>query len=313
MVKNQLRGSLSLLLATVIWGFAFIAQSVGMDLIGPFTFQAVRCLLAVVFLVICSFLMDRGHCTFAQSLEKWKNPALWKTGLICGAALFVAASLQQVGLVYTDAGKAGFITAMYIVLVPILGLFLGRKVPKIAFFSVALAVVGLYLLSCAGVGRINRGDLLLMGCALAFAVQITCIDRFAVGLDGLRLNCVQSLVVALLSAPFVAATETVNPEDLLHCWGPLLFAGVLSMGVAYSLQIVGQKDLEPTTASLIMSLESVFAALGGWWLLKETMTGTELLGCGLVFLAVLISQMPIGFLSKSRRPAKSSAKAQPSK
>ena len=312
-MKQKVQGSLSLLLATVIWGFAFIAQSVGMDLIGPFTFQAVRCLLAVIFLVVCSFFLDRGRCSFSQSLAAWKNPALWKTGLICGVALFVAASLQQVGLVYTDAGKAGFITAMYIVLVPILGLFLGQKVPKIAFFSVALAVVGLYLLSCMGVGEINRGDLLLMGCALAFAVQITCIDRFAVGLDGLRLNCVQSLVVAVLSAPFVAVTETVDLGNLLNCWMPLLFAGVLSMGVAYSLQIVGQKSLEPTTASLIMSLESVFAALGGWWLLKETMTGWELLGCGLVFLAVLISQMPVGFLSRLRSPRKSAPRAQPSK
>ena len=312
-MKQKVQGSLSLLLATVIWGFAFIAQSVGMDLIGPFTFQTVRCLLAVIFLVVCSFFLDRGRCSFSQSLEKWKNPALWKTGLICGVALFVAASLQQVGLVYTDAGKAGFITAMYIVLVPILGLFLGQKVPKIAFFSVALAVVGLYLLSCMGVGEINRGDLLLMGCALAFAVQITCVDRFAAGLDGLRLNCVQSLVVAVLSAPFVAVTETVDLGNLLNCWMPLLFAGVLSMGVAYSLQIVGQKSLEPTTASLIMSLESVFAALGGWWLLKETMTGWELLGCGLVFLAVVISQLPAGLLGKLQHPVKSAPRAQPSK
>src|SRR5699024_9865629 len=149
---------------------------------------------------------ELGQGSLARSLEKWKNPTLWKTGLICGGALFVAASLQQVGLVYTDAGKAGFITAMYIVLVPILGLFLGQKVPKAAFISVGLAVAGLYLLSCMGAGQINRGDLLLMGCALAFAVQITCIDRFAVGLDGLRLNCIQSLVVAVLSAPFMALT-----------------------------------------------------------------------------------------------------------
>ena len=144
-------------------------------------------------------------------------------------------------------------------------------------------------------------------------ISFTCIDRFAVGLDGLRLNCIQSLVVAVLSAPFMALTETVDVGNLQNCWGPLLFAGVLSMGVAYSLQIVGQKSLEPTTASLIMSLESVFAALGGWWLLGETMTSWELLGCALVFLAVLISQMPVSFLSKSHRPAKSAAKAQPSK
>ncbi|MGM9550100.1 MAG: DMT family transporter [Faecousia sp.] len=292
MKKNQIRGSLSLLLGTIIWGFAFIAQSVGMDHLGPFTFQAVRCFLAVLFLIPCAFVMDIGKCSFRESAAKWKNPSLWKVGFLCGCALFVAASLQQIGIVYTDAGKAGFITAMYIVLVPVLGLFLGKKPPKATVFSVALAVVGLYLLSCMGVSEINKGDLFLMGCALAFAVQITCIDRLAGNLDGLRLNCVQSLVVAVLSVPFMALTETVDVGNILACWLPLCFAGILSMGVAYTLQIVGQKDLEPTTASLIMSLESVFAALGGWLVLHETMTGWELLGCGLVFAGVILSQLP---------------------
>lgn len=291
-MKEQLKGSLALLLATVIWGFAFIAQSVGMDLIGPFTFQMVRCLLAVVFLIPCAFALDFRKCSPRESAEKWKNPRLWKAGTTCGCALFVASSLQQIGLVYTDAGKAGFITAMYIVLVPVLGLFLGRKVPKAAVFSVVLAVVGLYLLSCMGVSEVNIGDLCLMGCALAFAVQINCIDHFATGLDGFRMNCIQSLTVAVISVPFVMFTETVDMGNLLACWGPLCFAGVLSMGLAYSLQIVGQKALEPTAASLIMSLESVFAALGGWWLLNERMSGAELLGCGLVFGAVVISQLP---------------------
>ncbi|MEE0110485.1 MAG: DMT family transporter [Oscillospiraceae bacterium] len=291
-MKNKLRGSLSLLLCTVIWGFAFIAQSVGMNLIGPFTFQMVRCFLAVLFLIPFSFVLDLGKCTMAESAGKWKNPKLWKSGLICGCALFVASSLQQIGLIYTDAGKAGFITAMYIVLVPVLGLFLKRKPPKATVFSVALAVVGLYLLSCMGVTEINKGDLALMGCALAFAVQINCVDLLAEGLDGFRMNCIQSLTVAVLSTPFAAFTETVDMQNLLSCWFPLCFAGVLSMGVAYSLQIVGQKDLEPTAASLIMSLESVFAAIGGWWLLGERMSGTELLGCGLVFAGVVISQLP---------------------
>lgn len=291
-MNRQLKGTLSLLLATVIWGFAFIAQSVGMDLIGPFTFQAVRCALAVLFLIPCTFLLEMGKCSPAQSLGKWFCPDLWKAGLICGGALFVAASLQQIGLIYTDAGKAGFLTAMYIVLVPVLGLFLKRKPPKSTFLSVPMAVLGLYLLSCAGVSQVNIGDICLMGCALAFAVQINCIDRFAGSVDGFRLNCIQSLVVSLLSVPFMLFTETVDMGNLTACWMPLLFAGVLSMGVAYSLQIIGQKDLEPTLASLIMSLESVFAALGGWWLLQERMSGTELLGCVLVFAAVVLSQLP---------------------
>lgn len=290
MMKKQLRGSISLLAATLIWGSAFIAQSVGMEHIGPFTFQTIRCGLAVLFLVPLSLLFDKGNRkTF---IEKWSDPRLWKAGCICGCALFVAASLQQVGLVYTDAGKAGFLTAMYIVLVPVLGLFLKQKPPKTTVFSVILAVAGLYLLSCLGVSEINKGDLLMMGCALAYAVQITCIDRLASDLDGLRLNCVQALVVTVLSVPFMAFTETVDAGNILICWLPLCYAGILSMGVAYTLQIVGQKHLEPTTASLIMSLESVIAALCGWLILKETMTIPELLGCGLVFAAVIISQLP---------------------
>lgn len=291
-MKKQLRGSLALLGATVIWGSAFIAQSVGMELIGPFTFQAIRCLLAVLILFPATFLLERKKGGFAYSLGKWKNKHLWKVGCLCGTALFIAASLQQFGLIYTDAGKAGFLTAMYIVLVPILGLFLGKKPPKIAIISVGIAVMGLYLLSCMGVTQINIGDVYLMGCALAFAVHITVIDRLAGDIDGLRLNCVQALFVAIVSAICTAATETVVMENILACWLPLAFAGFLSMGVAYTLQIMGQKDLEPTLASLIMSLESVFAVIGGWLILHETMTGWEKAGCVLVFAAVILSQIP---------------------
>ena len=297
-MKKQIKGSLCLLLCTTIWGFAFIAQSVGMDKIGPCTFQAVRCALAVLFLIPCSFLMELKSCNVQESAKKWKNPTLWKVGLICGCALFVATSLQQVGLVYTDAGKAGFLTAMYIVWVPVLGIFLGKKPPFTIVFSVVMAVIGLYLLSCVGVTQINKGDLFITGCALAFAVQITCIDRFAGELDGLRLNCVQALVVTVLSIPFVLMTETVDWGNVLACWKPLCFAGILSMGVAYTMQVVGQRSLEPTAASLIMSLESVFAVLGGWWLLGETMTTWEITGCVLVFAAVILSQLPASLFQK---------------
>lgn len=292
-MKNKAAGTLSLLFATVIWGFAFIAQSVGMDHIGPFTFQMIRCALAVAFLLPVSFLIDGKDTKFIDSIKKWKNPALWKAGAICGCALFAAASLQQIGLVSTDAGKAGFITAMYIVLVPVLGLFLGQKPSPGAIVSVLLAVVGLYLLSCMNASGINTGDLLLMGCAFAFAVQIRCIDRFAGSVDGIRLNCVQSLVVTVLSIPCALLTETIDFTQIAACWTSLMFAGVLSMGVAYSLQIIGQKHLEPTPAALIMSLESVFAVLGGWLILHETMTSWEMLGCCLVFCAVILSQLPV--------------------
>lgn len=299
-MKKKLQGIIPLMLATIIWGFAFIAQSVGMEKIGPFTFQTVRCFLAVLFLLLCTFLQELPKGGVSEAVRKWKDPKLWKVGLICGCALFVAASLQQIGLVYTDAGKAGFITAMYIVLVPILGLFLHRKPPKSSVYSVILAVIGLYMLCCMGASGINRGDLFLLGCAFAFAVQITCIDRLAGSFDGLRLNCIQSLVVSLLSVPFMVLTETVNIPDILACWFPLMFAGILSMGVAYTLQIIGQKRLEPTTASLIMSLESAFAVLGGWLILHETMTPWEMTGCVLVFGAVILSQMPEGIFRKRR-------------
>ena len=300
-MKKQFRGSICLLAATVIWGSAFIAQSVGMDHIGPFTFQAIRCGLAVVFLLPVIFLFDKTKPEKSSYFCKWKDPKLWKAGLVCGIALFVASGLQQVGLVYTTAGKAGFITAMYIVLVPILGVVFHKKPPVMAWVSVGLAVAGLYLLSCVGVTEINKGDFLLLICAFAFAVQITLVDQLAGDLDSLRLNCIQSLVCAMLSAVLMFAAETPCMANILSCWLPLGYAGVLSMGVAYSLQIIGQKHLEHTVASLIMSLESVFAELCGWLLLHETMTTWELSGCLLVFLAVVLSQIPTDFFKKLRK------------
>lgn len=287
-MKKQLSGVIALLGATVIWGSAFIAQSVGMDKIGPFTFQAVRCFLAVVFLFPASALFSRGKPFW----KSWADPALWRSGVICGLALFAASSLQQIGLVYTDAGKAGFLTAMYIVFVPFLGLFLGQRPGRNALLSLIPAIVGLYLLSCTSVSGINKGDVLLLLCAVAFSVQILLIDRHCAGLDGLKLNCIQALVAAVLSVPWALLTETVDAFRIASCWLPLGYAGVLSMGVAYTLQIVGQKRVAPSAAALLMSLESVFAALFGWLLLHETMTGAEELGCLLVFAAVVISQLP---------------------
>lgn len=287
-MKKQLSGAIALLGATVIWGSAFIAQSVGMDKIGPFTFQAVRCFLAVVFLFPASALFSKGKPFW----KSWADPALWRSGVICGLALFAASSLQQIGLVYTDAGKAGFLTAMYIVFVPFLGLFLGQRPGRNALLSLIPAIVGLYLLSCTSVSGINKGDVLLLLCAVAFSVQILLIDRHCAGLDGLKLNCIQALVVTVLSVPWALLTETVDASLIASCWLPLGYAGVLSMGVAYTLQIVGQKRVAPSAAALLMSLESVFAALFGWLLLHETMTRAEELGCVLVFAAVIISQLP---------------------
>ena len=289
-MKKQLTGTLFLCVAVLIWGSTFVAQSVGMDSVGPFTFQAVRCALAVLFLLPVIALFELRD--IKNYVRKWRSKRLWIAGTLCGIALFAASSLQQISLVDTDAGKAGFLTALYVVLVPVIGLFLGKKPSITIVISILLAVVGLYLLSCMGVTTISTGDLLLLGCALAFAVQITLIDRLGADVDGLRLNCIQCLVVAVLSGIFMFATEAPKMPDILSCWLPIGYAGVLSMGVAYSLQVLGQQKIEPTTASIIMSLESVIAALSGWLILQETMTYWELTGCALVFIAVILSQIP---------------------
>lgn len=297
-MKRQLQGALFLLGATIIWGAAFVAQSVGMEHIGPFTFQTCRSFLAVIalWIVIGLFYQKKGDAQAAR--KKWEDPKLWKTGLLCGLALFVASGLQQVALLYTNAGKAGFITAMYIILVPVLGLFFHRPVSGQVWVSVVLAVCGLYLLSAMGSEQLNMGDVLLMLCALAFAVQIILIDRLAGDLDGLRLNLVQFLVVAVLSGILMVLREPVRWQTIADCALPLLYTGVLSSAVGYSLQILGQQRLEPAPACLIMSLESVFAALSGWLLLDEHMRPVELVGCTLVFLAVVLAQWKPG---KGRR------------
>ena len=289
-MKNKLRGSLAILVATVIWGSAFIAQSVGMDYIGPFTFQTMRSVLAVPFLIVVIFLIEQNP---AKSIEKWMQPELWKAGLPCGIALFIAAGLQQMGIVHTAAGKAGFITAMYIVLVPILGIFLHKKPPITSWIGVVLAVIGLYLLSCVGVSQVNIGDVYLLGCALGYAVQITLVDQMGSAVDGLRLNCVQSLFCGIFSGTVMFLTEEPVLSNILACWIPLVYAGIFSLGIAFSLQIIGQQHLEPTPAALIMSLESVFAVLFGWLLLHERMSAAELSGCVLVFIAVILSQVPV--------------------
>ena len=296
-MRNQFKGSLCLLIATFIWGTTFIAQSVGMDYIGPFTFQAVRCALAVAGLLPVIFLFDKqSGKSFCQ---EWKDRLLWKAGIACGIPLFLAGNLQQIGIIYTTAGKAAFLTAMYIVMVPVLGIFLKRKVSFMVPISVAIAVVGLYLLSFANVSRINLGDIALLGSTLLYAVQILSADRFVADVDPLRLNCLQVGVCAVGSAIVTVFTETVVISDLLNCWFPLCYAGLFSMGMAHSMQIIGQKHVEPAAASLIMSMESVFAVLSGWLLLHEVLPFQEILGCILVFIAVILSQIPVARKKKA--------------
>lgn len=293
-MSNKLKGTLSLLLATVIWGSTFVAQSVGVETIGPYTFLAVRCILAVIALLLILYFLNKKDFIAIVTDSK-----LWKAGIPCGIALFAATAMQQVGLIYTTAGKGGFITTMYILLVPIFGLFLKQKPPKMVGISVVIAAVGLYLISGAGFTAINIGDVLMLGCAVAFAFQILIMDRVAGELNSLALNMAQAFVCGVLSGIFALIFDTIVWENILACWFPLLYAGVLSMGFAYTLQIVGQKAIEPTTASLLMSFESVFAALSGWLLLNESFTTTEGIGCALVFGAIMLTQIPIKSTKKA--------------
>lgn len=293
-MKRQLKGMVAILMATIIWGSTFVAQSVGMDYIEPFTFQAVRCLLGGLLLLPIIAIADRFlyEDDGKNYISRWRDKKLWKAGLFCGLPLFLAMNLQQLGMVDTDAGKAGFLTAMYIVFVPVLGIFLKQKPNKWIPLSVLLGVAGLYFLSCMGVTQVSTGDLLLLGCALAFAVQIICVDKFANQVDCLRLNCISALLCSALSGIFMLFTENPTWAGIAGCAGSLAYAGFLSTGIAYSLQIIGQKDLPPATASLLMSMESVFALLSGWLILGERLTSWETLGCTLVFAAVILSQLP---------------------
>lgn len=291
-MRKQLQGTLYLLLATVIWGSTFVAQSVSMDHMGPFTFQAARCFLGAIVLVPVIWLVDRKKADGKSFLGRWMDKKLWKAGVLCGIPLFLACNLQQMGLTETDAGKSAFLTAMYIVIVPLIGMFFKKKPGKMIYLSVILAVGGLYCLSCVGVTSISLGDLLLIGCALMFAVQIVCVDTFAGAVDPLRLNTIQALVCAILSAVVMLFFEEPKFSVVVDCWLPIGYAGVLSMGVAYTLQIVGQQKLPPAPAALIMSLESVFAVICGCLILHETLTTWEIIGCVLMFAAVVLSQIP---------------------
>ena len=299
-MKHKIQGSVYLLLATVIWGSAFVAQSVGMDHVGPFTFQAIRCAMAAVGLLPVIWLFDRNRDDGKTFWSRFRDKKLWVAGFCCAIPLCFAINLQQVGIQYTDAGKSAFLTAMYIVFVPIVGLLFRRKPTVMACVSIAPAVVGLYFLSCLGVTEVYIGDIYLLLCAVAFAFQIIFVDKYAPEVDALRLNCLQSALSALGSAVIMVFTETPTLPGIAGSWWPMCYAGFLSMGAAYSLQILGQKKLEPTAASLIMSLESVFAVLFGWLLLQEKLTVWESIGCVLVFAAVILSQVEFPMQKKNR-------------
>ena len=282
-----------LFLATLLWGSTFVAQSLGMDYVGPFTFQGIRCGIGAIALLPIIYLFDLKAGYGREFGKRFCDKKLWKAALSCAIPLYFATNLQQLGMVTVDAGKSGFITAMYIVFVPVIGFFLRKKTSPMVPISIVIAVIGLYFLSCMGVTSVSTGDLLLLICAVAFALQIIFVDKYAEQVDPLRLNCLQAAICSVGSCIVMFFTEEPTVDGIQNGIWALCYAGVLSMGIAYSLQILGQKYLEPTLASLIMSLESVIAVLCGVIFLKETMTGWEILGCVLVFIAVILSQIPV--------------------
>ena len=298
MNQKSLRGSLLLLLGSVIWGAAFAAQRMGMDHVQPFTFSGVRMILAGLVMIPATVLAKRRNGAVPASDETGKEQR--KGGLLCGLLLFAATSLQQVGLVYTSAGKAGFITALYVVLVPVAGWVFLRKQPgKVIWAGVGLAVIALYLLCIPAAGfQVERGDAMLLGCAICFTGQILCVDHYAPRVDGFTLARDEFLITGILSMIIALLTEEIRPEGIMEAAVPILYAGVLSGAVGYTLQIIGQRDVNPTIASLIMCLESVFAVLTGAVLLGERMTGREAAGCVLMFTAVILAQLSTAIREK---------------
>lgn len=307
MNKTQVRNSLLLLLTATIWGVAFVAQSVGMDYVGPFTFNMVRSLIGGIVLIPCIFLLGRLNSP-AKHMQKEnaktgilndgaskadERKTLLKGGICCGILFSLATNIQQIGIQYTTVGRAGFITACYIVIVPILGmLFFHKKSRALIWGAVALALVGLYLLCMTDDFGIGKGDVLVLICSVLFSLHILVIDHFSPKVDGVKMACIQFFVCAVLSAVPAFLTETIQISGLLAAWAPILYAGVLSCGVAYTLQIIGQKNMNPTVASLILSLESCISVLAGWVILGQKLTAREMVGCVLMFGAIVLAQMP---------------------
>ncbi len=294
MKKTNLRNPLLLFLAAVIWGVAFVAQSVGMEYVGPFTFSCVRSIIGGLVLIPVIWFMNgkKKETPRTEEERQTERKNLLLGGTLCGLCLFAASNFQQFGIQYTTAGKAGFITACYIVLVPVFGIFLGKKCARTVWLSVALAMAGLYLLCIAGDFTIGQGDILVFVCAVLFSVHILVIDHFSPLADGVKLSCIQFFVCGILSGVGMLLTEEPRLADILAAWMPILYAGAMSCGVAYTLQIVGQKDMNPTVASLILSLESCVSVLAGWLLLGQALTGRELLGCVVMFGAIILAQLP---------------------
>lgn len=305
-MTKRMRGNALLLLAAFIWGLSFVAQSEGMKYIGPFAFIGIRSMLAGVSLAV--FLGIRAAVTSgkkqkddtaskvtedAKETKRTGMKTLLFGGVSCGIVLFAATMLQQIGILHNnEPGKAGFITALYLILVPLAGIFFHKKIGAKVWIAVVLAVFGMYLLCITEGIHITTGDLYLLGCAVVFTVHILVIDYFSPKIDGVAMSCIQFLVCGTFGMIGMFLTETVEIAHVLEAWLPLVFSGVFSGGVAYTLQIVAQKDTEPAIASLLMSLESVFAVFGEWLILGQLMSKRELFGCALMFAGILLTQLP---------------------
>ena len=279
-----------LLLAAMIWGASFVAQVVGLEYVGPFTFLAVRSLLGSLVLLPVIAILDKTGISQKPTSAADKKTLLL-AGSFCGFFLFTACALQQVGLMTTEAGKGGFLTALYIIMVPIVGLFFRKKVAPWVWLAVVLALIGLYLL-CAGDMTMGIGEILLILCAVAFTGHILVIDHFSPRVDGVRLSCLQFFICGMICLIIALFTEDISLSSILKCWLPIAYSGIMSAGAGYTLQILGQARTEPATASLLMSLESVFSVLFGWLLINEQLSAPELAGCALVFIGVVLAQLP---------------------
>lgn len=286
----KLKNASLLALTAFIWGTAFVAQSVGMEYIGPFTFNGVRSIIGAITLVPCILIQKKSGRKIIEEGSSGKD--LIAGGLLCGALLFVASSLQQIGIKYTSAGKAGFITSCYIVIVPLIGIFMKKTSGWKTWAAVVLALAGLYCLCITDGFTVGKGDIFIFLCAMAFSAHILVIDYFSPRVNGIVLSCIQFLVCGVASIPCMFVFETPDMAAIISAWMPVLYAGVLSCGVAYTLQIIGQRNVNPTIASLILSLESCFSVLAGWVILHEKLSMKESLGCVLMFTAIILAQLP---------------------
>ena len=296
-MKN-FKGNIFLLLAALIWGFAFVAQSEGLNYVGPFTFNGIRSIIGGIVLLPVALLTSKKTSSSQASSKK----GLIVGGIVCGIFLAVATSLQQIGLgdPETTAGKAGFITALYIIIVPVFQIFCKKKIGKKTVTAIIVAIIGMYLLCLSdGIGSFAKGDLYVLACAFVFSGHIMAIDKYSPKTNGVALSCVQFLTSGILCSAVMFIFESPDMSDIIAAAIPLLYTGVLSCGVAYTFQIIGQKHTSPTLATIIMSLESVFAALGGWMVLGEKMNTPEKIGSVLMFAAIIFAQLPDGFLRNS--------------